>query len=123
AILRGTTNISSPKTGLPNRHHGRSPNWYLPGYILPSLHKYTGTDAMTVLTLALFLQDATPDQLPTAQVATHSSALTEMLHNSGPMALTVLGILLAASIFSWAIMLSKWRNFKAAEKQSRRFVK
>ena len=61
---------------------------------------------MTVLTLALFLQDATPDQLPTPPVASHSSALTEMLHNSGPMALTVLGILLAASIFSWAIMLS-----------------
>ena len=78
---------------------------------------------MTVLTLALFLQDATPDQLPTPPVASHSSALTEMLHNSGPMALTVLGILLAASIFSWAIMLSKWRSFKAAEKQSRRFVK
>jgi biopolymer transport protein TolQ len=78
---------------------------------------------MTVLTLALFLQDATPDQLGTPSTAAPTGALTEMLHNSGPMAFTVLGILLLASIFSWAIMLSKWRSFKSAEKQSRRFVK
>jgi biopolymer transport protein TolQ len=78
---------------------------------------------MTVLTLALFLQDATPDQLGPPPVAAHSGALTEMLHNSGPTALTVLGILLLASIFSWAIMLSKWRSFGAANKQNRRFVR
>jgi biopolymer transport protein TolQ len=46
-----------------------------------------------------------------------------MLHNSGPVAFTVLVILLLSSIFSWAIMLSKWRTFGAADKQSRRFVK
>jgi biopolymer transport protein TolQ len=78
---------------------------------------------MTVLTLALLLQDATPDQLGPPPVAAHSGALTEMLHNSGPTALTVLGILLLASIFSWAIMLSKWRSFGAANKQNRRFVR
>lgn len=78
---------------------------------------------MIVLTLALFLQDATPDQLGPLPVAAHSSALTEMLHNSGPTALVVLGILFCASIFSWAIMLSKWRSFGAADKQNRRFVR
>src|ERR1700743_1256331 len=80
---------------------------------------------MTLLAFALLLQEAANTDTPVAPApaGANGSALTEMIHNSGPMALTVLGILLAASIFSWAIMLSKWRSFKAAEKQSRRFVK
>ena len=82
---------------------------------------------MNLLSLAILLQDAaTPDTTPAvdpAPVAAHSSALLEMLHNSGPMALTVLAILLLASIFSWAIMISKFISFGAAEKQSKRFVR
>jgi len=71
--------------------------------------------------LALLLQD--PDTtLGPAPVASHGSALTEMLANSGPVALSVLGLLLLASIFSWAIMLSKSRSFSRADKQSRRFL-
>jgi biopolymer transport protein TolQ len=85
---------------------------------------------MTVLSLAIILQDAAADQLapPSAAplgpppIAAHSSAITEMLRNSGPTALTVLGILLVFSIFSWAIMLSKWSSFRRAEKRSRGFV-
>jgi biopolymer transport protein TolQ len=46
-----------------------------------------------------------------------------MLHNSGPVALTVLGILLFASIFSWAVMLSKAHAFSRAEKQNARFLR
>lgn len=46
-----------------------------------------------------------------------------MLHNSGPMAFTVLVLLLAMSVFSWAIMISKWRAFAAAQAQGRRFVR
>ena len=46
-----------------------------------------------------------------------------MLHNSGPTALTVLALLLATSVFSWAIMISKWRSFRDAEKQNQRFVR
>ncbi len=53
----------------------------------------------------------------------HSSALAEMLHNSGPMALTVLLLLLVASIFSWAVMITKWRAFRDADVQNRRFVR
>ena len=57
---------------------------------------------MTLLALALFLQDATPDSLPSALTslpsAAHSSALGEMLHNSGPTAITVLALLLLCSI-------------------------
>ena len=81
---------------------------------------------MTILSLAMFLQDATTAtsaQLGAPPIDAHSGALTEMLHNSGPSALAVLGILLLCSIFSWSIMLSKWRSFGAAEKQSRRFVR
>jgi len=76
---------------------------------------------MPILTLALFLQDAAAPLGPPP--AANSSALSEMFHNSGPVALTVLGILLCMSIFSWAVMLSKWRTFGAADKQSRRFVR
>ena len=47
----------------------------------------------------------------------------EMLHNSGPTALTVLAILLIMSIISWAVMISKWRTFKAADVQNRRFLR
>jgi biopolymer transport protein TolQ len=58
-----------------------------------------------------------------APVAANSSALVEMVHNSGSVALTVLVILLLASIFSWAIMLSKWSSFRRAQMQGQRFVR
>jgi biopolymer transport protein TolQ len=77
---------------------------------------------MSLLSLAfLLLQDTDAAALPTP--GAHSGALTEMLHNSGPTALTVLGILLVASIFSWAIMLSKWKSFRSANARSRSFVR
>jgi biopolymer transport protein TolQ len=81
---------------------------------------------MTLLTLALLLQDATTAVDPAlgpAPSGSHGGALAEMLHNSGPVALSVLGLLLAASIFSWAIMLSKGRSFSRAETQSRKFLR
>jgi biopolymer transport protein TolQ len=46
-----------------------------------------------------------------------------MLHNSGPFALAVLVILLAASLFSWTIMLTKWSSFRRAQAQSKRFLR
>jgi biopolymer transport protein TolQ len=79
-------------------------------------------EIMTLLAFALALQDFGAPLDP-APAAAHSGALQEMLHNSGPTALTVLGILLLFSIFSWAIMLSKWRTFRAAESQSRKYVR
>jgi len=82
---------------------------------------------MTLLALALFLQDAAQTavdpSLGPAPNAANGSALTEMLHNSGPVALSVLGLLLVASIFSWAVMLSKARAFGRAEKQNARFLR
>jgi biopolymer transport protein TolQ len=78
---------------------------------------------MTLLTLALLLQDA-PDSTPVdTTTAAHSGAIVDMLHNSGPTALVVLGILLIMSLCSWAVMLSKWSSFKSADKQNRRFLR
>jgi biopolymer transport protein TolQ len=73
------------------------------------------------LALALrFLQEETTSAAP---VGSNSSALLEMVHNSGPVAFTVLVLLLIASIFSWAIMLSKWSSFSKAQTQGKRFVR
>jgi biopolymer transport protein TolQ len=78
---------------------------------------------MTLSTLALFFQDATTTlanpPLGAPPAGANSSAFTEMIHNSGPMALAVLGILLVCSIFSWSIMISKWRSFGACGKTGR----
>jgi biopolymer transport protein TolQ len=54
----------------------------------------------------------------------HSSdAIVEMLRASGPIALTVLGLLVFASLFSWAIILGKWIGFRRARSQSRAFLR
>jgi biopolymer transport protein TolQ len=71
------------------------------------------------LALLLLQEDAT---LPPATAAS-SSALAEMVHNSGPVAFAVLIILLIASIFSWTIMFSKWSSFNKAKTQSQRFIR
>jgi biopolymer transport protein TolQ len=69
--------------------------------------------------LALLQEDASNP----APIASNGSALVEMVHNSGPVAFTVLVILLIASVFSWAIMLSKWSSFRRAQMQGQRFVR
>ncbi len=74
-------------------------------------------------TLALVLRFLQEDPAAAPPVASNSSALMEMVHNSGPVAFTVLVILLIASIFSWAIMLSKWSSFSKAQTQGKRFVR
>jgi biopolymer transport protein TolQ len=67
-----------------------------------------------------FLQE---DPSAAPPVAANSSALVEMIHNSGPVAFAVLLILLLASIVSWAIMFSKWSSFSRAHTQSQRFLR
>lgn len=82
---------------------------------------------MSLLTLAIVLfQDADIPVSPASPAAlppSHSGALSEMIHNSGPTALTVLLILLLASVFSWSIMITKWRTFRAAQAKGTAFVK
>ncbi|MGC2604849.1 MAG: MotA/TolQ/ExbB proton channel family protein, partial [Silvibacterium sp.] len=70
--------------------------------------------------IALFLfQDADTSAPATAG----GSAILEMLRNSGPIALIVLGVLLICSIWSWAVILGKWGSFRRAASQSRRFLR
>jgi biopolymer transport protein TolQ len=76
---------------------------------------------MILLTLTIFLLQES--DIPAPVAPDNSSALAEMLHNSGPMAMAVLIILLLASIFSWAIMLSKWNSFRRAQAQSQKFIR
>jgi biopolymer transport protein TolQ len=51
------------------------------------------------------------------------SAIVEMLQNSGPVALTVLGLLGLSSLFSWAVILAKLSSFGRARAQSQRFLR
>src|ERR1035437_5065276 len=74
------------------------------------------------LALAMFFFQDDPSA-PSVPVGSPGSALVEMVRNSGPVAFGVLVILLVASIFSWAIMFSKWRRFSAARKQSQGFLR
>jgi biopolymer transport protein TolQ len=74
------------------------------------------------LAFALYLfQDDIP--APAGPASSPGTALIEMVRNSGIIAQGVLVILLLASIFSWAIMFSKWRRFSSARKQSRAFLR
>ena len=75
--------------------------------------------------LALFqTTDATAAApLGPAPVAAHSSALGEILHNSGPVAILVLLLLAGLSVFSWTIMVAKFRSFAEARQQSARFLR
>lgn len=76
---------------------------------------------VSTLAFALFLLQEDTSAPPPAGAG--GSALMEMVHNSGPVAFTVLVILLIASVFSWAIMFSKWRSFSKAQIQGQRFVR
>jgi len=72
------------------------------------------------LAILLYQDDAAAPSVP---VGSPGTALVEMVRNSGPVAQGVLVVLLLASIFSWAIMLSKWRRFARARKQSQGFLR
>ena len=74
------------------------------------------------LALVLFLlqDDSIPAGVP---VGSPGAALVETVRNSGMVAQVVLVILLLASLFSWSIMLSKWRAFSRARKESTRFLR
>src|SRR3954469_3351516 len=47
----------------------------------------------------------------------------QMIANSGLVAKVILLLLLAASIFSWSIILSKWSSLRRARVQSGRFLR
>lgn len=82
-----------------------------------------GLASPLALALYLFQDDSAVPPSSSVLVGSPGSALIEMVRNSGAVAQAVLVILLLASIFSWAIMLSKWRRFSSARKQSQRFLR
>ena len=49
--------------------------------------------------------------------------IVDLVLQTGPVAKTVLFILIAFSVLSWAVILSKWRLFSRARTQSGRFVR
>ena len=55
--------------------------------------------------------------------AQNSSALVEMIQNSGPVAMAVLVLLLIASLYSWSVILGKMSTFRTATRQSQRFLR
>ena len=77
---------------------------------------------MTHLLFALFFLQADTGA-PVTQPAPGGSAIMEMLRNSGPIALIVLAILFACSVWSWAVILGKWGSFRRAAAQSQRFLR
>ncbi len=60
---------------------------------------------------------------PAPPVPAGGSAIVEMVQNSGPIALAVLGLLLLSSLFSWAVILAKLSSFSRARTQSQRFLR
>jgi biopolymer transport protein TolQ len=70
----------------------------------------------------LFLQ-ADGDATPAAMPAAASSAITDMMHNIGPIAVGVLLLLLLASLYSWTVILGKVSTLSKATKESKRFIR
>src|SRR5208337_738740 len=51
------------------------------------------------------------------------SEIVDLVLQTGPVAKTVLVLLIAFSVLSWAVILSKWRLIRRARGQSERFVR
>jgi biopolymer transport protein TolQ len=78
------------------------------------------------IAFALLQQDNPDAAVPVtnpAPIAQHGSAIAEILHNSGPVAIAVLILLALLSLFSWTVIVSKYRAFAAARGQSARFLR
>ncbi len=75
---------------------------------------------MFMLSAVLLLQE---DASSVPAAPANGSALLEMVHNSGPVALAVLAILLCLSIFSWTIMLAKAGSFRSARVKGQGFLR
>ncbi len=78
---------------------------------------------MTTILLAAMAIFQEPDAVAVPPAAAHTSAIAEILHDSGPVAFAVLLLLAAASIFSWTVMIAKFRSFASAREQSARFLR
>jgi biopolymer transport protein TolQ len=70
--------------------------------------------------LALFLQT---DGGAGAAPSQGFGALADMMSNMGPVAIFVLVLLIAASLYSWTVILGKISTFRKATTQSKRFIR
>jgi biopolymer transport protein TolQ len=61
--------------------------------------------------------------VPAAPATSGAGALMEMLGNSSAVALSVLVVLLFASLYSWTVILGKMGTFSRVTKQSKRFLR
>ncbi len=61
--------------------------------------------------------------MPAAPATSGAGALMEMLGNSSAVALSVLVVLLFASLYSWTVILGKMGTFSRVTKQSKRFLR
>jgi len=86
------------------------------------MERYRLMMPLSALALTLHLFRQTEDLVAPPPVS-NTPAIVEMVKNSGPIADTVLVILLIASLYSWSIILSKWSGFRRAQKQSARFLR
>jgi biopolymer transport protein TolQ len=69
--------------------------------------------------IALFLLQA---EAPTQTSAPIQGTIFDLLAQAGPVAKGVLLILLASSVFSWAIIFVKWQRFSKLRKQGDKFL-
>jgi biopolymer transport protein TolQ len=75
-----------------------------------------------ILSLSTILMLQT-DAATAASAPASGNAIVEMLQNSGPIALAVLGLLALSSLFSWAVIFAKLSSFGRARAQSQRFLR
>ncbi|MGD0800421.1 MAG: MotA/TolQ/ExbB proton channel family protein [Terracidiphilus sp.] len=78
---------------------------------------------MPILIAAFLFQLPADGAGPGTTLPQASSALVEMVQNSGPVALAVLALLLVASLYSWTVILGKASSFRRATRESRRFIR
>lgn len=79
--------------------------------------------AHPMFSMLLLLLQGDDQGVPLPPPHSSTNAILEMLRASGGVALTVLGLLAIASLFSWAIILGKWIGFRRAKSQSRAFLR
>ncbi|MDE3200356.1 MAG: MotA/TolQ/ExbB proton channel family protein [Acidobacteriota bacterium] len=73
--------------------------------------------------LLLFLFQADGGAPVTGGATSSTSALFDMLHNIGPVAIFVLLVLLISSLYSWMVILGKMGTFKRVTSESRSFIR
>src|ERR1700677_934254 len=89
----------------------------------PSCTKIHATGVFSSPTLVLMLDLRLGDRLAEPPALLLQVKIWEMVGRGGPLTLGVLAILLIFSIFSWAIIFSKWSALRTARSADARFLR